>query len=90
MASLREPTVAWSDFWSYTTAVITTFAVSPLTNADAANLGAKTAFVFVSCVFIMIILVYFHIPETKARAMAEIDEMYSPELRCGNGGTASV
>jgi hypothetical protein len=34
-ARLRETTVAWSVFWSYTTAIITTFAVPQITSADA-------------------------------------------------------
>ncbi len=78
--ALREPTVAWSVFWSYVTAIITTFAVPQLTAADAANLGAKTAFIFAGCVFITVLWTYFYIPETKARTMAEIDEMYSLKL----------
>jgi hypothetical protein len=32
---LREPTMSWTTFWSYTTAIITTFAVPQITNADA-------------------------------------------------------
>lgn len=75
--SLREPTMAWSIFWSYTTAVITTFAVPQLISPDAANLGAKSAFVFAGCVFLTLIWAYFYIPETKARTVAEIDEMYT-------------
>jgi hypothetical protein len=67
-------------FWSYVTAIITTFAVPQLTAADAANLGAKTAFIFAGCVFVTVLWTYFYIPETKARTMAEIDEMYSVKL----------
>lgn len=78
--SLREPTVAWSVFWSYTTAIITTFAVPQLTAPDAANLGAKAALIFAGCVLITVIWTYFFIPETKARTMAEIDEMYAINL----------
>ena len=32
---LREPTMTWSTFWSYTTAIITTFAVPQIINPDA-------------------------------------------------------
>ncbi|KAJ9617077.1 hypothetical protein H2200_000798 [Cladophialophora chaetospira] len=78
--SLREPTMAWSTFWSYTTAVITTFAVPQITAADAGNLGAKAAFIFGGCVFVTIIWSYFFIPETRARSAAEIDEMYDKKL----------
>ncbi|KAK6386129.1 hypothetical protein LTS17_001703 [Exophiala oligosperma] len=74
--SLREPTMAWAVFWSYTTAIITTFAVPQITAADAGNLGAKAAFVFGGCVFITVTWAYFFVPETRARTAAEIDEMY--------------
>jgi hypothetical protein len=78
--SLREPTVAWSVFWSYVTAVITTFAVPQLMSPDAANLGAKTSFIFAGCVFLTVIWSYFYIPETRARTAAEVDEMYALRL----------
>lgn len=78
--ALREPTVAWSLFWSYTTAIITTFAVPELTTADAGNLGAKAAFVFAGFVALTVVGTYFYIPETKARTLAEIDEMYAINL----------
>ncbi|KIW99743.1 uncharacterized protein Z518_11156 [Rhinocladiella mackenziei CBS 650.93] len=78
--SLREPTMAWSLFWSYVTAVITTFAVPQITAADAGNLGAKAAFIFGGCVFITLVWAYFYIPETKARTIAEVDEMYAINL----------
>ena len=72
--------MAWSTFWSYTTAVITTFAVPQMTAADAGNLGAKAAFVFGGCVFVTTIWTYFYVPETMARTAAEIDEMYAAGL----------
>jgi hypothetical protein len=74
--ALREPTLAWAVFWSYITAVITTFAVPQLMNADAADLGVKTAYVFAGCVFVTLIWTYFYMPETMGRTVAEIDEMY--------------
>jgi hypothetical protein len=78
--SLREPTVAWSVFWSYVTAVITTFAVPQLLEAHSATgapLGAQTAFIFAGCVLVTLIGSYFYLPETKARTMVEVDEMYA-------------
>jgi len=76
-ARLREPTVAWSLFWSYTTAILTTFAVPQITNSDAGNLGAKTFLIFGGCMLITIILTYFFLPETANRTLAEIDELYA-------------
>ncbi|KID91134.1 MFS transporter, SP family, general alpha glucoside:H+ symporter [Metarhizium guizhouense ARSEF 977] len=39
---LRESTMAWTTFWSYTTAIITTFAVPQITNADAPETSNRT------------------------------------------------
>lgn len=78
--SLREPTVAWAVFWSYVTAVITTFAIPQLIGAKTASgtpLGAQTAFIFAGCVLLTVIGSYFYLPETRARTMAEVDEMYA-------------
>lgn len=68
--------MAWSVFWSYTTAVITTFAVPQITAAGAGDLGAEAAFIFGGCIFVTFIWSYFYIPETRARTAVEIDEMY--------------
>jgi Sugar (and other) transporter len=78
--SLREPTMSWSLFWSYVTAVITTFAVPQITAADAGNLGAKAAFIFAGCVLVTVVFTYFYLPETKNRSVVEIDEMYNANL----------
>lgn len=78
--SLRAPTVAWSVFWSYVTAVITTFAIPQLLQAKSISgtpLGAQTAFIFAGCVLVTLIGSYFYLPETRARSAAEVDEMYA-------------
>jgi MFS family permease len=74
--ALREPTVSWAIFWSYSTAIMTSFAVPQIISPDAGNLGAKAAFIFGGCVFLTIIWAWFYVPETKARSVAEIDELY--------------
>lgn len=78
--TLREATMSWTIFWSYVTAIATTFAVPQITSPDAGNLGAKTAFIFAGCVFVTTIWAYFYIPEAKGRTPAEIDEMYAIKL----------
>lgn len=45
-------------------------------NADGANLGAKTTFIFAGCAILTVVWSYFYIPETRSRTLAEIDEMY--------------
>jgi len=73
---LRNPTMSYAIAWGQTTAVITTFAVPQLVNADAANLGAKTYLVFAGCMACILVFVYFMLPETQNRTYGEIDEMY--------------
>lgn len=78
--TLREATMSWTVFWSYVTAIITTFAVPQITSADAGNLGAKAAFIFAGCVLVTTVWAYFYVPEAKGRTAAEIDEMYAIKL----------
>ncbi|CAL5865951.1 uncharacterized protein PFLUO_LOCUS158 [Penicillium psychrofluorescens] len=72
--------MTWSLFWSYSTAIVTTFAVPQLTSADAANLGAKAFLVFAGCMLITIVLSFFYLPETANRTLAEIDELYAARI----------
>ena len=78
-ARLREPTVSWTLFWSYVTAIVTTFAVPQLTGGNV-NLGAKTDFIFGGCMIITLVLTYWYLPETRGRSMVEIDEMYRLDI----------
>ena len=77
---LRNHTMAYTIACAQTTAVITTFVVPQLTSADAANLGAKTYLVFAGCMACIILFAYFHMPESRNRTFAEIDEMYDAKV----------
>ncbi|QYS96915.1 MFS domain-containing protein [Trichoderma simmonsii] len=79
-AHLREPSMTWTLFWSYVTAIITTFAIPQLTSADAGNLGAKAFLVFGGFMLITIVWSYFYLPETAKRTLAEIDELYERKV----------
>ncbi|ORX36968.1 MFS transporter [Kockovaella imperatae] len=78
-ARLREATLSWTLFWSYVTAIVTTFAVPQLASGPP-MLGAKTDFIFGGCMAITLVVTYLYLPETKGRSMSEIDEMYSINL----------
>lgn len=52
-----------------------------LYNADAADAGAKTGFLFVGLAGISVVVAYFHVPEMKARSPAEIDQMFEAGLK---------
>lgn len=77
---LRNYTMSYTIACAQSTAVITTLAVPQLTAEDAANLGAKTYLVFAGCMVLIIIFVFFLLPETKGRTFAEIDEMYDAKI----------
>ncbi|KAK4942050.1 hypothetical protein LTR10_018086 [Elasticomyces elasticus] len=76
-AKLREPTMTWTIVWSYTTAIITTFALPQIVNADAGDLGAKAYLIFGGCALIVLIYTYFLLPETAGRTLVEINDMYA-------------
>lgn len=75
-AKLREPTMTWTLFWSYTTAIITSFATPQIINPDAGNLGAKAYLIFGGCALITLVYSYFLLPETARRTLEEIDDLY--------------
>lgn len=77
---LRHHTMSYTIACQEMTAVITTLVVPRLTSADAANLGAKTYLVFAGCMAVILVFVYFMMPETRGRTFAEIDEMYAARV----------
>ena len=52
------------------------FSVPYLYNADAANLGAKTAFVFFGTSLIGVVITWFLVPELKGLSITEIDRLF--------------
>lgn len=74
---MRNYTMAYTIAWAQTTAIITTFAVPQITSADGANLGAKAYLIFAGAMALIIVFVFFLVPETKGRTFAEIDELYA-------------
>ncbi|KIX03489.1 uncharacterized protein Z518_07042 [Rhinocladiella mackenziei CBS 650.93] len=75
-ARLREATASWSMFWSYVTAIVTTFVIPHITE----HIGAQADFVFAGCMLIIILGTYLYLPETKDRTLAEIEEMYTTKV----------
>ena len=49
-------------------------------NPDAADLGAKTAFIFCGTALIGVIITWFFVPEMKGRAPAEIDRLFEMKI----------
>lgn len=78
---LREKSVGWSQFWSYITAIVTSFVVPRLANPDGLNLGARVAYIFAGTNIVALIFTYFCLPETKGRTFAEIQAMYDNNVQ---------
>lgn len=76
---LREKSVGWSQFWSYITAIVTSFTVPRLANADGLNLGARVAYIFAGTNIAALIFTYFFLPETKGKTFADIQSMYDTD-----------
>lgn len=77
---LREPTMAWANFWNNVTSIVLTFAIPRIIRPDGANLGAKSAFIFAACNIIIFVISYFLLPETKGRSLRDIEELYARNI----------
>lgn len=97
-AALREPSMTWTTFWSYVTAVITTFSIPQIIEPGAGNLGAKAFLIFMAFTVVIEIILFFYLPETAQRTLADIDELYASGLpkrnwhkyRCTQGEVAAA
>lgn len=77
-AKLRSLTMSYTLAWAQTTAVCTTLAVPQITaSGGGGGLGAKTYLVFAVCMVFVLVWVWFLVPETQGRTLAEIDELYA-------------
>ncbi|KAF2714952.1 MFS general substrate transporter [Pleomassaria siparia CBS 279.74] len=57
------------------------FVLPYLFNPDAANLGAKTGFLFTITSSISAVLIYFYVPELKGRSALEIDRFFGAGVK---------
>lgn len=55
---------------------ITTFSIPYLLSSKYAGLGSKVGFIFGSIGFIVLICVYFFVPECKGKTLEEIDLLF--------------
>lgn len=78
--NLREPTIAWTQFWTTVTSFAVHSTVPQMIAANAGNLGAKAAFVFGGCNLLMLIFSYFNLPETKGMSVSDIDTLYAAKV----------
>lgn len=73
---LRNYTMSYAIGWGQATAVVTTLALPQITASDAGNLAAKAYLIFGGCMFVITILAFFLLPETRGRSFFEIDQLY--------------
>ncbi|KAJ1019992.1 hypothetical protein NDA16_004273 [Ustilago loliicola] len=74
---LRNYTMSYAIGWGQLTAVVTTLSLPQITAADAGNLAAKAYLIFGGCMFVITILAFFLLPETRGRTFFEIDQLYA-------------
>ncbi|KAK4234450.1 general substrate transporter [Achaetomium macrosporum] len=74
---LKEKTNLLASVLSVLTTFVTSFTVPYLINAKYANLGGKVGFIYGSFNFVMVVLVYFFIPELKGRTLEEVDQLFA-------------
>ncbi|SNX82070.1 related to monosaccharide transporter [Melanopsichium pennsylvanicum] len=77
---LRNYTMSYAIGCGQATAVVTTLALPQITASDAGNLAAKAYLIFGGCMFVITILAFFLLPETKGRTFFEIDQLYANRI----------
>lgn len=63
------------------TTFVTSFTIPYLIGAAYANLGAKLGYVYGAINVLMVIGVYFYIPELKGRSLEEVDQLFESGVK---------
>lgn len=74
---VKEKTNLLACVLSVLTTFVTSFTMPYLINAKYANLGGKVGFIYGAINFIMVVLVFFFIPELKGRTLEEVDQLFA-------------
>ncbi|KAL1598052.1 hypothetical protein SLS60_008540 [Paraconiothyrium brasiliense] len=73
---LRAPSQAIGGISAYVSAIFTNFVLPYLYNPDAADLKAKTGFVFTGCCVLAAGATWLVVPEMKGKNVSEVDRMF--------------
>lgn len=74
---VKEKTNLLACVISVLTTFVTSFTIPYLINAQYANLGAKVGFIYGAINIIMVLMVFFFIPELKGRTLEEVDQLFA-------------
>ncbi|TPX08530.1 uncharacterized protein E0L32_010017 [Thyridium curvatum] len=74
---VKEKTNLLACVISVLTTFVTSFTLPYLINAKYANLGAKVGYIFGAINIVMVILVFFFIPELRGRTLEEVDQLFA-------------
>jgi MFS family permease len=73
---LRAKSVGIGYTWSCIVSIIWTIALPYLFNSDEANLGGNIGWIFFGMGLIMLVCLFFFVPETKGRSFDELDLLF--------------
>ncbi|KXJ85632.1 general substrate transporter [Microdochium bolleyi] len=77
---LRAKSVGIGYTWSCVVSIAWTIVLPYLFNSDQANLGGNIGWIFFGMGLIMLVFVYFFVPETKGRSFDELDLLFEKKL----------
>jgi MFS family permease len=77
---LRAKSVGIGYTWSCIVSIIWTIVLPYLFNSDEANLGGNIGWIFFGMGLIMLILLFFLVPETKGRSFDELDLLFEKDV----------
>ncbi|KAF2240968.1 MFS general substrate transporter [Trematosphaeria pertusa] len=77
---LRAKSQAIGGISAYVASIFTNFVLPYLYNPDAADLQAKTGFVFTGACVVAAVATYFIVPEMKGRSPMEIDHLFEERV----------
>ncbi|RAO74154.1 uncharacterized protein BHQ10_010166 [Talaromyces amestolkiae] len=77
---LRAKTLSIGVVSQTLSAWVTQFVVPYIYNVDSGDLGARTAFPFAGLSFLMILVVFFYVPDTMGLSTEEIDQLYEDKV----------
>lgn len=87
---LRAKSQAIGGITAYIVGIFTQFVLPYLYNPDAANLKAKTGFVFAGTSLLACVITWLVVPEMKGRSVMEIDRLFEEGVTARGSGKWKV